>query len=107
MIEGGHRFYRMFFAMAYWQLGDKKTARELYTQGAAWIAEHRKDDEEQYRFRAEAEELMEITEEDRKRMVEEYLSRQAPNGKSRKKPNGQRIDTGDQQPDKVEKNTDP
>jgi eukaryotic-like serine/threonine-protein kinase len=51
MIPGGDREHRMFLAMAHWQLGDKDKARELYAQGAAWIAPHRKGSEEQGRFR--------------------------------------------------------
>ena len=63
MIEGGDRPHRMFLAMAHWQLGNQDKARELYAQGAAWIAAHAQNDEEQQRFRAEAEQLMGITEE--------------------------------------------
>jgi tetratricopeptide (TPR) repeat protein len=77
MIEGGDRIHRMFFAMAHWQLGDKERARRLYAQGAAWIAEHRKNSEEHNRLRTEAEGLMGITEQDRNRLVEEYLARPA------------------------------
>ena len=75
MIEGGDLVHRMFFAMAYWQLGDRQKARELYAQGAAWITEHRKNSEGQLRFRGEAEELMEIGEDDRERIIEQYLGR--------------------------------
>ncbi|MHC4405501.1 MAG: hypothetical protein ACYTG0_38125 [Planctomycetota bacterium] len=112
MTEKGDRFHRMFLAMAHWQLGDKEKARELYAEGAAWIALHRKDNAELNRFRAEAEQLMEITEEDRNRLVEEYLDRQvdktaeAPDEKPRKKGAG----SGDQVSKKVqveEPDTDP
>jgi tetratricopeptide (TPR) repeat protein len=75
MLEEGDRTHRMFLAMAHWKLGDKETAQELFAQGAAWIASHARDNEELSRFRAEAEELMKITEEDRKKLVEEYLAR--------------------------------
>jgi tetratricopeptide (TPR) repeat protein len=75
MIEGGDRGHRMFFAMAHWRLGDREKARELYAQGAIWIAAHRKN----YHFRAEAEELMGIGEEDRQRLVAAYLARQVEN----------------------------
>jgi tetratricopeptide (TPR) repeat protein len=98
MIETGDRVHRMFFAMAHWQLGDKEKARELYAQGAAWIASHRKNSDGQRRFRAEAEELMEITEEERNRLVEEYLARpadkatEAPN----EKPDENGTEGGDQ-----------
>jgi hypothetical protein len=110
MIEGGGSIHRMFLAMARWRLGDKEKARQLYAQEAAWIAEHRKNSEEQNRFRAEAEELMEITEEeDRKRLVKEYLVRKVDktakeaNKTPKKKSNDQgKIDSGDQGPKKVE-----
>jgi tetratricopeptide (TPR) repeat protein len=58
MIPDGDREHRMFLAMAHWQLGDKDKARELYTQGAGWIAVHGKGIEEQARFQAEAEQLL-------------------------------------------------
>jgi tetratricopeptide (TPR) repeat protein len=76
-IAGGDRAHRMFLAMAHWQLGNKEQARERYAEGAAWIASHRMNSEEQNRFRAEAEQLMEITPEERNRLVEEYLARPA------------------------------
>jgi tetratricopeptide (TPR) repeat protein len=107
MTEGGDRFHRVFLAMAHWQLGDKEKARELYAQGAAWIAERRKNSEEQNRFRVEAEELMGLTEEDHRRLVEEYLARPAdetaesPNEKPNEKPSDGEIDTGDQNLQKV------
>lgn len=75
MTEVGDRCHRMFYAMAHWQLGDNEKARKLYAEGAAWIAEHRKDNEEQRRFRTEAEQLMGISEEERERIIEEYVLR--------------------------------
>ena len=77
LIENGDRAHRMFFAMARWQLEDKEEARELYAQGAAWIAKQQEDDEELNRFRDEAEQLMGIGEEDRDRLIEEYNARTA------------------------------
>jgi hypothetical protein len=74
MIPRGDREHRMFLAMAHWQLGDKDKARERYAQGAAWIAEHQKDSGEQCRFRAEAEQLLEISEQERNRLIEQYRS---------------------------------
>jgi tetratricopeptide (TPR) repeat protein len=79
MIEGGDRGHRMFLAMAHWQLGNKEKAWKLYAEGAAWIAEQRKNSEQQKRFRAEVEVLMEITEEDRKRLVKECLKQGVDN----------------------------
>ena len=112
MIDGGDRVHRMFFAMAHWQLGDKEKARELYAQGAAWIAERRKKSGEQRRFRAEAEQLMEISEEDRKRLVKEYLACAADETAAapEEKPNDRGTEAGDQGPKKVkpeELDTDP
>jgi tetratricopeptide (TPR) repeat protein len=76
MLPAGDREHRMFLAMAHWQLGDKDKAHARYAQGAAWIALHGKGSEAQGRFRAEAEQLLEITAEDRQRLVEAYLTRQ-------------------------------
>jgi tetratricopeptide (TPR) repeat protein len=79
MIEGGDRPHRMFLAMAHWQLGNQDKARQRYAQGAAWIAAHAQNDEEQQRFRAEAEQLMGITEDARQELAEQYGARPADN----------------------------
>ena len=79
MIEGGDREHRMFLAMAHWQLGNQDKARELYAQGAAWMAANAQDNEEQQRFRAEAEQLMGITEDVRQQLIEQYAARPADN----------------------------
>ena len=60
LLDGGDRAHRMFFAMAHWRLERREQARELYAQGAAWIAANAESDEEQRRFRADAEALMGI-----------------------------------------------
>jgi Flp pilus assembly protein TadD len=109
MLENGDCVHRMFFAMARWQLGDKQQARELYAQGASWIASRRKESAAQIRFRAEAEQLMGITEEDRQRLVEEYLARQvdqtgaSPKEKPNGKPKNEQMETGDQGAKQVER----
>jgi tetratricopeptide (TPR) repeat protein len=74
MLERGDRAHRMFLAMAHWRLGNQEKARELYAQGAVWIASNRRHDEKLNRFRAEAEQLMEITEAGRLRLLEQYLA---------------------------------
>lgn len=72
--DGGDREHRMFYAMAHWQLGNKPRALELYAQGAAHVAITAESDAAQgKRFRAEAEELMGITESDREKAVAGYF----------------------------------
>jgi tetratricopeptide (TPR) repeat protein len=97
MLESGDRAHRMFLAMAYWNVGDKEKARELYAQGAAWIAERRRNDEELSRFRDETEQLMGIGEEDRKRLIEEYHARGGDEATepTEQNPNEERIDSAD------------
>jgi tetratricopeptide (TPR) repeat protein len=104
MLEKGDRAHRMFLAMAHWQLGEKEKARQLYTQGAAWIASHAQDDEDQICFRAEAEQLLGISEEERKRLVEQYLAHPADSAReaSKEKPNKLRTETEDGEVEKVD-----
>jgi len=54
--------YRFFLAMAYWQLGEKDKTRQAYDQGAQWMDQTQASNEEQRRFRAEAAELLGISE---------------------------------------------
>ena len=49
-------------SMAYWKLGDKQQARNLYDQATKWNVEQRPGDSSLARFRAEAAELLGITE---------------------------------------------
>jgi predicted RNA polymerase sigma factor len=51
-------------AMAYWQLGDKAEARQFYDQAVGWMEQKQDgtDEEDNRRFRAEAAELLGISE---------------------------------------------
>jgi tetratricopeptide (TPR) repeat protein len=49
-----------FVAMAHWQLGDKDTAHEWYSQAAEWTDKNQPQNEELRRFREEAIELLKI-----------------------------------------------
>jgi tetratricopeptide (TPR) repeat protein len=49
-----------FLAMAHWQLGDKDQARRWYDRAVEWMEKNRPQDEELRRFRAEAEEVLQI-----------------------------------------------
>ena len=74
MIDSDGRKYHMFLAMTYWNLGEKEKATNAYWLGAAWISANRKDDQEQLRFRAEAEQLMGLNEEDRNELIAKYYN---------------------------------
>lgn len=63
LSHGEDNVSRLFLAMAHWQLGDMEQARKSYDQAAKWMDEHRHCDPELRRFRAEAEELLKITDE--------------------------------------------
>ena len=86
LVKGGDRFHRMFFAMAHWQLGNQEAARQMYAQGAAWIAENQKDSPTLRRFRDEAEQLMGIAENERERLIEEHLAHPADQKSESHKP---------------------
>jgi len=58
--QGGDSFDGFFLAMAYWQGGNKDEARKWYSQAVAWMEKNQPDNEELYRFRAEAAQLLEI-----------------------------------------------
>ena len=53
----------LFLAMAHWQLGEQDEARQWYGKAVEWIEQQQTEDQEICRFRAEAEELMKITDE--------------------------------------------
>ena len=53
-------FNAFFLAMAHWQLGHQDEARQWYDKAVERMEKNRPDDEELLRFRAEAEELMGI-----------------------------------------------
>lgn len=46
--------------MAHWQLGNKEESRRWYDKAVPWMEKNQAEDEELRRFRAEAEELLEI-----------------------------------------------
>jgi tetratricopeptide (TPR) repeat protein len=53
-------FNAFFLAMAHSQLGDKDAARECYDQAVQWMDKNKPNDGELRRFRAEAEEVLQI-----------------------------------------------
>jgi serine/threonine-protein kinase len=61
MSSGGDLDHRFFLAMAYWQFGEQEKARLAFEQGTQWLDKERPDNDEQRRFRAEAAELLVIT----------------------------------------------
>jgi tetratricopeptide (TPR) repeat protein len=58
--RGGDAFDWFFLAMAHWQLGGQSEARKWYDQAVQWMEKNRPKDDELRRFRAEAEELLQI-----------------------------------------------
>ena len=48
--------------MAHWQLGEKDEARQWYDQAVEWMEQKQPDNDELRRFRAEAAELLGISE---------------------------------------------
>jgi tetratricopeptide (TPR) repeat protein len=56
--SGGDAFDWFFMAMAHWQLCDKKAARTWYDKALDWTEKNRTNDEELWRFRAEAAALL-------------------------------------------------
>ncbi len=57
--KGGNSFDWFFLAMAHWQLGDKKQARQWYDKAVTWMDKHKPFGEEELtRFRAEAAALL-------------------------------------------------
>ena len=55
---GGDGFDWFFLAMAHLQLGDKEQARKWYDQAVEWLKKNKRKDEELKRFRAEAAQLL-------------------------------------------------
>jgi tetratricopeptide (TPR) repeat protein len=53
-------FNAFFLAMARWQLGERDLARKWYGQAVQWMDKHKPNGEELLRFRAEAEEMLQI-----------------------------------------------
>jgi superkiller protein 3 len=62
LSNGGTSSDFFFLAMAHWQLGEKEKARTWYDQAVAWMDKHKPQDEELRRFRAEAADLLGISE---------------------------------------------
>jgi uncharacterized protein HemY len=60
--NGGDSFDWFFLTMAHWQLGEKDEARKWYDKAVEWTDKNQPDNEELRRFRAEAAELLGITE---------------------------------------------
>jgi tetratricopeptide (TPR) repeat protein len=56
--RGGNSEDFFFLAMAHWQLGEKDKARAWYDHAVAWMDQHKPNDEELKRFRAEATALL-------------------------------------------------
>jgi tetratricopeptide (TPR) repeat protein/tRNA A-37 threonylcarbamoyl transferase component Bud32 len=59
-LRGGDAYDWFFLALARWRSGERDEARRLYDRAFAWMASHGPDDEELRRFRAEAEETLNI-----------------------------------------------
>jgi tetratricopeptide (TPR) repeat protein len=58
--RGGDPFDWFFLAMAHWKLGGQSEARKWYDQAVQWMEKTKPKDDELRRFRAEAEELLQI-----------------------------------------------
>jgi tetratricopeptide (TPR) repeat protein len=56
--DGGNSFDWFFVAMNHWQLGDEARAREMFHKAVEGTKQHKPDDPELLRFRAECEELL-------------------------------------------------
>jgi hypothetical protein len=52
----------LFLAMTHWQLGERDEARQWYGKAVEWIEKHQSDDDQLRRFRAEAAQLLGVTE---------------------------------------------
>ena len=61
--SGGDATDWLCLAMAHWQLGDRDEARRWYNEAIGWMEEKKPDDEQLHRFRAEAAQLLELTDE--------------------------------------------
>ena len=59
-LTKGDYAHRFFLAMAYWQNGEQLRAHQAYEQGVKWTEANEPDSEEFHRFRAEAEEWMQL-----------------------------------------------
>jgi tetratricopeptide (TPR) repeat protein len=59
--SGGISFNWFFLAMTHWQLGNKEEAGQWYDKAVQWMEKNQPQDEELQRFRAEAAELLGVT----------------------------------------------
>ena len=57
---GGTSWDWFFYAMAHWQMGNKEQARQYYEKAVGWMEQNGPNEDELRRFRAEAEQLLEI-----------------------------------------------
>jgi tetratricopeptide (TPR) repeat protein len=60
LSNGRDGFCWFFLSMSYWKLGEKEKARGCFDRAVQWMEKNGPGDEEILRFRAEAEELLEI-----------------------------------------------
>ena len=58
--KGGDSFDWFFLAMAHRQLGREEDARKWYDRAVRWMEKNAPTDDELRRFRAEAEEVLEL-----------------------------------------------
>jgi tetratricopeptide (TPR) repeat protein len=58
--KGGDPFDWFFLAMAAWQLGQREIAQKWYQQSVGWMEKNHSTHHELLRFRAEAEELLQV-----------------------------------------------
>jgi tetratricopeptide (TPR) repeat protein len=59
-LRGGDAYDWLFLALARWRRGERDEPRRLYDRAVAWMASHSPVNEELRRFRAEAEETLNI-----------------------------------------------
>jgi WD40 repeat protein len=59
--NGGDSSDWFFLAMTHWQLGDQEQAHKRYDEAVQWMDKNKPPDEELHRFRAEAAELLGLT----------------------------------------------
>jgi tetratricopeptide (TPR) repeat protein len=59
--QDGDSFDWFFLAMTHWQLGNKEEARKWCDQAVAWMDKNQPQNEDLLRFRAEAQELLKIS----------------------------------------------
>jgi tetratricopeptide (TPR) repeat protein len=78
-LQDDNAFDAFFLAMAHWQVGQKDEARKWYDKAIEWMDKNDPDNVELQRFRAEAAELLGLTEPQR-----------STNGSPQTKDNGQR-----------------